>query len=51
MMNKEILLKAERIEKAFYDPMKVQILKGVDLLVRRGDTIASMGRSGEGKSA
>lgn len=45
-----IILKASGLKKAFYSPAKVEILKNVDLTVRRGDTVAIMGRSGEGKS-
>jgi lipoprotein-releasing system ATP-binding protein len=34
----------------FYNPAKVRILKDFNLEVRQGETIAVMGRSGEGKS-
>lgn len=44
------LLKAEDIHKSFYSPVKVPILKGIDLSVEAGETVAIMGRSGEGKS-
>lgn len=49
MMDKPILI-AKNIAKAFYKPTKVQILQGIDLEVGRGDTVAIMGRSGQGKS-
>lgn len=44
------VLHAKGIYKAFLHPVKVQILKGVDLTVHRGEAIAITGRSGEGKS-
>lgn len=49
-MDKKIILKARNIHKAFYNPMKVDILKGVDIEVRQGESVAVMGRSGQGKS-
>lgn len=50
MSSQEPVLKAKAIHKAFYNPHLVQILKGVDITIMRGDTVAIMGRSGEGKS-
>lgn len=47
---KEQILKAENIKKAFHYPVKSQILDGVNLTVSQGETVAIMGRSGEGKS-
>lgn len=44
------ILITKDIHKSFYTPSIVKILKGIDLTVMRGDTIAIMGRSGEGKS-
>jgi lipoprotein-releasing system ATP-binding protein len=44
------ILKAKSLVKNFYHPVKIPILKGVDLEVLQGDTVAIMGRSGEGKS-
>jgi branched-chain amino acid transport system ATP-binding protein len=41
------LLAAEKLQ-AFYGP--VQILRGIDLSVRRGETVALMGRNGMGKT-
>lgn len=46
----KIILKASNLRKSFYNPVKVNILDGVDLEVYRGETVAIMGRSGEGKS-
>lgn len=48
--NREILLKAEHLCKSFYYPAPVEILSEVSLTVHRGDTVAIMGRSGQGKS-
>jgi len=47
---KPVILKATNIKKSFHIPLEVKILDGVDLAVCRGDTVAIMGRSGEGKS-
>lgn len=44
------VLKAKEIYKAYYAPAKVSILSGVDLRVEAGETVAIMGRSGQGKS-
>jgi len=48
--NRNIVLQAKDIHKSFYSPTQVCLLKGVNLTVYQGDTIAIMGRSGEGKS-
>jgi lipoprotein-releasing system ATP-binding protein len=48
--NKRTILKAKGIEKSFYNPQKIQILKGIDLEVGCGETVAITGRSGQGKS-
>lgn len=48
--NREIVLKATGLHKSFFSPVEVALLKGVDLTVHQGDTVAIMGRSGEGKS-
>lgn len=44
------ILELRNIHKAFYHPRQVQILKGVNLTIQRGDSLAIIGRSGEGKS-
>lgn len=46
----QVILRAKKIHKSFYNPSKVTILNGIDLTVNRGDTVAIMGRSGQGKS-
>lgn len=47
---KKLILSAKNIRKAFYDPKKIDILKNIDLDAYAGESIAIMGRSGEGKS-
>lgn len=46
----DVLLKASKLTKAFRHPIKVDLIKGVDLTVQRGETVAITGRSGQGKS-
>lgn len=46
----KVVLKAVGLKKSFHTPAKVEILKNIDLFVSRGETVAIMGRSGEGKS-
>lgn len=50
MEKKAIVLEAKGIHKAFYRPVKVSLLQGVNLQVCAGESVAIMGRSGEGKS-
>jgi len=45
-----VILEAKGIKKSFRRPAQVEVLKGVDLTVAGGDSVAIMGRSGEGKS-
>ena len=45
-----VVLQAKDLVKFFYSPSKIQILNKVDLTAHQGETIAIMGRSGEGKS-
>ena len=47
---KRVILKASGIHKTFYQPREIPILKGIDLTVHQGESIAITGRSGEGKS-
>ena len=44
------LLEAKEISKAFYYPKTVHILKQISLQVRERESVAIVGRSGEGKS-
>lgn len=46
----EILLSAKNIQKSFYTPNPFPILKGIHLDVFAGESVAIIGRSGEGKS-
>jgi lipoprotein-releasing system ATP-binding protein len=45
-----MILKAKNITKQFLTPTPVEVLKGIDLEVHRGETLAITGKSGEGKS-
>lgn len=45
-----ILLEAHNISKAFYHPKTIPILKSISLQLRAGESVAIVGRSGEGKS-
>lgn len=47
---KQIILKATEVSKTYYYPVPVRVLCGIDLTVYRGESLAIMGRSGEGKS-
>lgn len=44
------ILRAENIYKSFSDPEKLEVLKGFSLTVQAGESIAIIGKSGEGKS-
>lgn len=44
------LLEAKHISKAFHHPKTVHILKDISLQVQSGESVAIVGRSGEGKS-
>lgn len=50
MSEKPVILKASKIYKSFYHPLKVPVIKGLDLTAYAGEAIAIEGRSGEGKS-
>jgi len=44
------ILRARQITKRFLTPVPVEVLKGIDLEVDSGESIAIVGKSGEGKS-
>lgn len=49
-LHENMALKAKDVHKTFSGPAQVSILRGVNIEVARGETVAIMGRSGEGKS-
>ncbi|MGZ3704180.1 MAG: ABC transporter ATP-binding protein, partial [Bdellovibrionota bacterium] len=50
-MNKEILLRCQGVTKTYQkDGAAVEVLRGVDLSVTEGETLAILGSSGAGKS-
>ena len=46
----EPILKAKQIQKRFSLPSPVEVLKEIDLEIAQGESIAIVGKSGEGKS-
>ncbi|MFN6046620.1 MAG: ATP-binding cassette domain-containing protein, partial [Bacteroidota bacterium] len=44
------ILRTENINKYFVDPVKVQVLKQVNIEVNKGEFVSIMGKSGCGKS-
>ncbi|MFZ5549497.1 MAG: lipoprotein-releasing ABC transporter ATP-binding protein LolD [Pseudomonadota bacterium] len=51
MSEDNIVLRVAGLQKRFHEgPLDVQVLKGVDLSVKRGETLAIVGASGSGKS-
>ena len=49
-MKKELILRAENLCKTYNGPMPVEVLSDISLDVPRGNALAIMGKSGEGKS-
>lgn len=47
---KQIVLEARSINKSFYDPVTIPILKDISFVVRRGEFTSVIGKSGCGKS-
>lgn len=45
-----VVLRAKQITKQFLTPTLIEVLKGVDVEIKRGESIAIVGKSGEGKS-
>jgi lipoprotein-releasing system ATP-binding protein len=45
-----MILQAKQITKNFFTPGPVEVLKEIDLTIRKGESIAIVGKSGEGKS-
>lgn len=46
----ETVLKTHKITKYFYEPEKFQVLKDIDIAVRKGEFLSLVGKSGCGKS-
>lgn len=46
----QIALKAQGITKYFHDPVTLQVLKNIDMEVKKGEFVSIMGKSGCGKS-
>ncbi len=45
-----IQLQAKKLKKKFFSPLKLTILDSVDLEVKKGESVAIIGKSGQGKS-
>ena len=44
------VLKTEKIDKYFHDPVEFQVLKDISFEVNRGEFLSMIGKSGSGKS-
>ena len=49
-MESNIILEARKINKSFYNPVKIDVLKEVSFSLSRGEYTSIIGRSGSGKS-
>ncbi len=47
---KKPIIETKKLSKFFYDPVKFQALKNVDILVEKGEFVSIVGSSGSGKS-
>lgn len=50
MMDEKPILEAIQITKNFYDPVELDILKGINLKIMPGKSLSIVGKSGEGKT-
>lgn len=50
MKSPPFVLRAHQLRKTFYQPVQIELLKGIDLELSGGEVVAITGRSGEGKS-
>ena len=50
MMKNEIVLETKGLTKYFYDPIKIQVLKDINMSVNHGEFVSIIGKSGCGKS-
>src|SRR4051812_22923727 len=48
--NKEIVLKATKVNKYFYEPEEFHVLKDISFEVKKGEFLSLVGKSGCGKS-
>ena len=46
----ETILKTEKIDKYFYDPIEFHVLKNISFEVKKGEFLSMVGKSGSGKS-
>ncbi len=46
----DYVLKTHKVNKYFFDPVKFQVLKDIDLAVKKGEFLSLVGKSGCGKS-
>lgn len=49
-MDSRIILEARSINKSFYDPVKLDVLKNISFSIDRGEFVSIIGKSGCGKS-
>jgi lipoprotein-releasing system ATP-binding protein len=44
------ILKTEKVNKFFHDPVEFQVLKNIEFEVQKGEFLSMIGKSGSGKS-